>query len=193
MSVANEQMPYLLCLQDPANPQNDLGRGVWRILDIKRTLQELSANMKGWLHDFGPIARKKFTPLEFLLGTTLDIVRDRRDAFRLWAFSANGRTQIKKMHNLAMRVMAEQEKADASKSVEPDEVHSSDVSEAGIGESHDEYDEDMNMEDRKHLEDLLVDDVSNNVASEAPQLLEKAIGQSIESALSNSARTSVPS
>ena len=153
MSVANEQMPYLLCLQDPEDPDNDLGRNAWRILDIQRTFQQLSKHIKGWLGDFGPIAHKGLTPLEFLLGTTLDVVRDRRDAFRLWSFSAKGRYEVKMINNLAKEVIAKLEKTNTERVADADQGHSVSVEESGTGVGHDDYDENMRLEDHKNLEE----------------------------------------
>ncbi|KAI4245792.1 MAG: hypothetical protein L6R40_002320 [Gallowayella cf. fulva] len=52
MTKLNPLRPYLLCLQDPADPTNDLGRNAYAIKHIQKTfavaLQKMERSMKWW-------------------------------------------------------------------------------------------------------------------------------------------------
>ena len=46
---------FLLCLQDPNDPMNDLGNGAWRILDILATMRDLGEKVLAFLSRPGPL------------------------------------------------------------------------------------------------------------------------------------------
>lgn len=87
LCTTNKTRPYLLCLQDPSEPSNDLGMRSHRIMDIRQTFAQLAAMLKCWLADDSEVSRSdrsepaqapSLDPLQPLLGDVLDIMRARR-------------------------------------------------------------------------------------------------------------------
>lgn len=92
LSVSRLDQPWLLCLQDPADMTNDLCKGVYRILDIQRTLGYLANDLDEWLN--GDTAKHQSpghtvqsSPLNRFFGWHLAVTRDHRLALTRWGLA----------------------------------------------------------------------------------------------------------
>lgn len=82
LAVANKAHPWLLCIQDPTDLWNDLGKPTTRIMDIRMTFRVLSQRLRSWLA--GSTERQTEDPLMPFFGKMLGHVRDRRRHFLRW-------------------------------------------------------------------------------------------------------------
>ena len=82
LAMINGRQPWLLCLQDPNDFSEDLGKGCHRIMDIRMTFRVLSQRLRSWLE--GTPERQQDDPFRPFFGKMLGLVRDRRSHFMLW-------------------------------------------------------------------------------------------------------------
>lgn len=82
IGVLHGSRPYLLCLQDPADPSNDLGARAHRIMDIRMTFRTLSRKLKDWLNNEGEVDAKGADPLQPFLGHILGHIQSKRRRMR---------------------------------------------------------------------------------------------------------------
>ena len=79
----NPNMPFLLCLQDPADHVNDLGKGCLRIMDIRATFGGLHRSLEKWL-DHEAERQKRPDPLGSFWHKMLILTKGRRQKLNHW-------------------------------------------------------------------------------------------------------------
>ena len=104
---ANPRKPYLLCLQDPANPVNDLGSKAYGIKHVQKLFgairEGLKINMAAWEGD-GDF-QKAWQPhalLAELLGANYAALEEQRRQVEQWVKQKNGMYAIKGWRQLAL-------------------------------------------------------------------------------------------
>jgi len=88
---------FLLCLQDPNDPMNDLGNGAWRILDILATMRDLGEKVSAFLSRPGPLGSVQL--MDTMIGDICTVVKDKRIYFARWATSPAGQMELRKMQS----------------------------------------------------------------------------------------------
>lgn len=84
----NELGPWLLCLQDPSDRLNDLGRLSFAFLDVQAVFRFLYEHTTNYIENPGSTPGD-IGPLGSFLGSSLNSVRDRRVQFEQ-AYSSEG-------------------------------------------------------------------------------------------------------
>jgi len=97
IGVKRDVGDFLLCLQDPNDPMNDLGNGAWRILDILATMRDLGQKVSAFLSGPGPLGSVQL--MDTMIGDICTVVRDRRVYFARWATSPAGQMELRKMQS----------------------------------------------------------------------------------------------
>ena len=92
MSIVHETKPWLLCIQDPSDWSNDLGKVTERIMDIRMTFRVLAQRLRSWLD--GTKERQTENPLIPFFGFMLGRIRDERRHFRRWASTPGHRRPV---------------------------------------------------------------------------------------------------
>jgi len=97
LAVKRDPGDFLLCLQDPNDPTNDLGNGAWRILDILATMRDLGEKVTAFLSRPGPLGSVQL--MDTMIGDTCTVVKDKRIYFARWATSPAGQMELRKMQS----------------------------------------------------------------------------------------------
>lgn len=116
IGIADKSVPWLMCLQDPADPKNDLGRGVYRIKDIKATFRSFKDKYVEWIVS-GDIKRGHTSLLQGMLGNSMLNFRTRRERFLEWADTKSGKTEIahfRSVSNSVFKVLTDQKNETAT-------------------------------------------------------------------------------
>lgn len=104
INVRHAKQDFLLCLQDPNDPLNDLGKNAYQILSIQATLSRFKHAMEAW-DEMKEISTVKRTGrpqgpeqlMDWMIGGTCNTVQDRRDMLENWQSSASGRIELERM------------------------------------------------------------------------------------------------
>ena len=83
MANVHPNRPWLLCVQDPSDISEDIGKSCYRIMDIRMTFRVLSQRLHSWLT--APCGKQIEDPLTPFFGKMLGSVRDRRGHLLRWA------------------------------------------------------------------------------------------------------------
>lgn len=96
LQYADPNMPWLLTLQDPDDPENDLGRHTNRWRDIQMTLKVLDNQLQRIIdgENVSSSTRPGAPALSFLFGYTLGIYRDGRESLKQYIKSPAGVSDI---------------------------------------------------------------------------------------------------
>lgn len=89
-----------MCLQDPAEPLNDLGRIAYRIKDIRCTFRSFHNKLDAWL-ETGQMSHDRTSILEVMLGNSLVAFKARRERFTQWAENESGKADMTYYRNIA--------------------------------------------------------------------------------------------
>lgn len=100
IGITRDGEEYLLCLQDPNDPTNDLGRGVQKWPSIQTTFVTLYHALQKWLA--GEQIRSDDDEMTddligFMVGRICNSVQDRRLKFETWKKSFQGKLELEKM------------------------------------------------------------------------------------------------
>ena len=81
MRILLKEQPYLLCLQDPGDPLNDLGKRSFRILHVRKLFSVVNWHMARWLS--GKI-QNPGSLAQLIFGDTLRPFQERRSQVLNW-------------------------------------------------------------------------------------------------------------
>jgi DNA polymerase sigma len=99
ISAVRDGQDRLLCLQDPNDPLNDLGRGSYQMLNVQATFFHLNLKLHQWTNG-ETIVDDEGQPselLDWLIGDICNVVQDRRTAFAKWQASFHGKSELEQM------------------------------------------------------------------------------------------------
>jgi len=104
INVRRAKQDFLLCLQDPNDPLNDLGKNAYQILSIQATLSKFKHAMEAWL-EVKEISTVKRTGrpqgpeqlMDWMIGRICSTVQDRREMLDNWQSSGAGRIELEQM------------------------------------------------------------------------------------------------
>lgn len=104
IDVKDAKQDFLLCLQDPNDPLNDLGKSGYQILNVQVTIAKFKNALEAWLVDkeISLLQRTGRPPgpeqmMSWLIGKTCNVVQDRRDSFEHWKSSGAGQIELQQM------------------------------------------------------------------------------------------------